>query len=159
MVKKLSAGILLYRRRNGDVQVFLVHPGGPFWVRKDDGVWSIPKGEYSNSDDPLVSAMREFFEETGSKVNGPCYPLSPLKQSGGKVVWAWVVEGDLDGSSLTSNTFSLEWPPHSGKMQKFPEVDRGGWFDLSTARTKLLPGQRGFLDQLQELLTHQQPKH
>jgi predicted NUDIX family NTP pyrophosphohydrolase len=156
MVKKLSAGILLYRWRNGNPQVFLVHPGGPFWARKDDGAWSIPKGEYSDGDDPLATAKREFFEETGSEVSGVCYTLSPLKQPSGKVVSAWAVEGALDAATVKSNTFSLEWPPYSGKMQEFPEVDRGAWFDLATARKKLLTGQRGFLDQLQELLTDHQ---
>jgi len=104
----------------------------------------------------LATAKREFFEETGSEVTGACYPLSSLKQPSGKVVSAWAVKGDLDAAGITSNTFSLEWPPRSGKMQEFPEVDRGGWFDLSTARTKLLPGQRGFLDQLQKFLAENQ---
>lgn len=156
MGNKLSAGILLYRLREGDVQVFLVHPGGPFWAGKDNGAWSIPKGEYSDGDDPLATAKREFFEETGSEVTGACYALSPLKQPSGKVVSAWAVKGDLNAAGMKSNTFSLEWPPHSGKMQEFPEVDRGGWFELSTARTKLLPGQRGFLDQLQKFLAGHQ---
>ncbi len=156
MAKKLSAGILLYRQREGNVQVFLVHPGGPFWVGKDDGAWSIPKGEYSDGDDPLATAKREFFEETGFEVTGTCYALLPLKQPSGKVVSAWAIKGDLDAAGMKSNTFSLEWPPRSGKMQEFPEIDRGGWFDLSTARTKLLPGQRGFLDQLQKFLAENQ---
>ena len=156
MAKKLSAGILLYRQREGNVQVFLVHPGGPFWVGKDDGAWSIPKGEYSDGDDPLVTAKREFFEETGFEVTGACYPLSSLMQPSGKVVSAWAVKGDLNAADVKSNTFALEWPPRSGKMQEFPEIDRGGWFDLSTARTKLLPGQRGFLVQLQKFLAENQ---
>jgi predicted NUDIX family NTP pyrophosphohydrolase len=152
MAKKLSAGIMLYRRRNEKVQVFLVHPGGPFWARKDEGVWSIPKGEYGEGEDPLITATREFFEETGAQVNGPFQFLSPLKQPSGKIISAWAVEGDLDENQVKSNTFSLEWPPRSGRIQEFPEVDRGAWFDLSTARTKLLIGQRSFLDQLQNLL-------
>lgn len=143
---------MLYRMRGGEVEVFLVHPGGPYWARKDDGAWSIPKGEYDVSDDPLATAKREFREETGSELAGSFHALTPLTQPGGKVVSAWAVEGDLDAATVQSNTFSLEWPPHSGKIQEFPEVDRGAWFDLHTARAKLLPGQRGFLNQLQQLL-------
>jgi predicted NUDIX family NTP pyrophosphohydrolase len=150
--KKLSAGILLYRLSGGEIQVLLVHPGGPFWAGKDDGAWSLPKGEYGEGDDPLATARREFSEETGSQVNGPFRPLSPVRQPSGKLVSAWVVEGDLDASTVKSNTFSLEWPPHSGKIQEFPEVDRGAWFDIATARTKLQPGQGAFLDQLLLLL-------
>jgi len=146
--RKLSAGILLYRMSGGEVEVFLVHPGGPYWAGKDDGAWSIPKGEYGEGDDPLATARREFSEETGSQVTGRFRPLSPVTQPSGKVVSAWAVEGDLDPSTVKSNMFSLEWPPHSGKTQEFPEVDCGGWFDIATARTKLQPGQRTFLDQL-----------
>lgn len=150
--KKLSAGILLYRIRGGEVEVFLVHPGGPYWARKDDGAWSIPKGEYHDGDDPLATAKREFCEETGSEVSGTFRALSPMTQPSGKVVSAWAVEGDLDASTVKSNAFTLEWPPHSGKSQEFPEVDRGAWFDLPTAQMKLQLGQRPFLDQLQQLL-------
>lgn len=150
--KKLSAGILLYRMRGGEIEVFLVHPGGPFWARKDEGAWSIPKGEYVANDDPLATAKREFHEETGFEVGRSFHPLTPLKQPSGKVISAWAVEGDVDAADVKSNTFSLEWPPHSGKTQEFPEVDRGAWFDLPTAQAKLQPGQRGFLDQLQQLL-------
>jgi len=152
MAKKWSAGVLLYRMRGREVEVFLVHPGGPYWARKDDGVWSIPKGEYDIGDDPLATAKQEFREETGSEVAGSFRALTPLTQPGGKVVSAWAVEGDLDAATVRSNTFSLEWPPHSGKTQEFPEIDRGAWFDLQTAPAKLLPGQRGFLGQLQQLL-------
>ncbi|MGE3152848.1 MAG: NUDIX domain-containing protein [Nitrospiraceae bacterium] len=152
MAKTLSAGILLYRRRQEGLQVLLVHPGGPFWSKKDDGAWSIPKGEYHEGDDALAAAKREFHEETGSEVNGPFCALSPLKQPSGKVVSVWAVEGDVDETGLNSNTVSMEWPPRSGTMQEFPEVDRGAWYDLATARTKLQQGQRGFLDQLQQLL-------
>jgi len=152
MAKKQSAGILLYRLRGGEAEVFLVHPGGPFWAKKDEGAWSIPKGEYGDDDDPLAAAQREFSEEIGSQVTGSFRPLSPLKQPSGKVIAAWAVEGDLDAATVKSNTFSLEWPPKSGKTQEFPEVDRGAWFDLPTARNKLQPGQRGFLDQLQRLV-------
>lgn len=152
MAKKLSAGILLYRMRREHIEVFLVHPGGPFWARKDEGAWSIPKGEYHEGDDPLGTARREFCEETGSEVRGPFSALSPLRQPSGKVVSAWAVEGDIDVATVKSNSFSMEWPPRSGNRQEFPEVDRGDWFDLPTAGMKLQPGQRGFLDQLQQLL-------
>lgn len=153
MAKKLSAGILLYRRRQEGLQVFLVHPGGPFWAKKDEGAWSIPKGMYQETEDTLAAAKREFHEETGSEVNGPFRALSPLKQPSGKVLSVWAAEGDLDETRLNSNTFFLEWPPRSGRMQEFPEVDRGAWFDLLAARTKLQQGQRGFLDQLEQLLS------
>ena len=152
MPRKLSAGLLLYRFEQASLQVFLVHPGGPFFAHKDEGAWSIPKGEYQQGDDPLATAKREFHEETGSDVTGSFHALSPLTQPNGKVVSAWAVESDIDEATVKSNTFSLEWPPRSGKRQECPEVDRGAWFDVPTARTKLQPGQRGFLDQLQQLL-------
>ena len=147
--KKLSAGILLYRRQKSDVNVFLVHPGGPFWAKKDEGAWSIPKGEYEVGEDPLAVAKREFQEETGFEISGLFRPLTALKQPSGKIISAWAVEGDIDPTTLTSNTFTLEWPPKSGKIREFPEVDRGDWFDLPTARMKLLAGQRAFVDQLE----------
>ncbi|MBA2486780.1 MAG: NUDIX domain-containing protein [Nitrospira sp.] len=150
--KKLSAGILLYRLPGGTVEVFLVHPGGPFWAKKDEGAWSIPKGEYEADEDPLAVAKREFHEETGVEVDGTVQPLSALKQPSGKVVSAWALKGDIDAAAITSNTFALEWPPKSGQMREFPEVDRGAWVVLSTARVKMQAGQRGFLDQLQQLL-------
>ncbi len=152
MTTKISAGILLYRVRDGAVEVFLVHPGGPYWARKDDGAWSIPKGEAAPGADLLATAVAEFHEETGSRLEGDPVPLEPLKQPGGKTVHAWAVCGDIDASSIRSNLFAIEWPPRSGKTQEFPEVDRGGWFDLAAARQKLLPGQRGFLDQLRHRL-------
>ncbi len=152
MAKKLSAGLLFYRMRGGKVEVFLVHPGGPFWAKKNEGAWSIPKGEHDEGEDPLAAAMREFQEETGFAVSGDCRALAPLKQPSGKVISAWAVEGEVDAASIKSNTFSLEWPPKSGKMKDFPEVDRAGWFDLPTARLKILPGQQPFLDQLEQLV-------
>ena len=151
-VNKLSAGIVLYRLQSGEVEVFLVHPGGPFWARKDEGAWSIPKGEYEAGEDPLTVAKREFREETGFDIEGTFHPLTALKQPSGKVISAWAVEDDVDAAALTSNTFTLEWPPKSGKTREYPEVDRGAWCDLPTARVKLQPGQRAFLDQLQEWL-------
>ncbi|WHZ24484.1 MAG: MutT-like protein [Nitrospira sp.] len=150
--KKLSAGILLYRLQGEVLEVFLVHPGGPFWVRKDEGAWSIPKGEYEAGTDPLTAAKREFQEETGFEVDGTFHSLITLKQPSGKLISAWAVEGDVDASALASNTFTLEWPPKSGRVLEVPEVDRGAWCDIPTARVKLQPGQRGFLDQLQRLL-------
>lgn len=145
---KASAGILLYRFRDGGLQVLLVHPGGPFWARKDDGAWSIPKGELDAEEDPLAAARREFQEETGHAVAGRFLALEPLRQGSGKRVHAWAVEGDLDAAAIRSNTFSLEWPPRSGQHRQFPEVDRAAWFPIAAAAQKLLPGQRGFLAQL-----------
>ena len=148
---KLSAGILLYRRKGQTLEVFLVHPGGPFWKNKDRGSWSIPKGEYEESEDPLAAAQREFEEETGTRVpEGKLQPLGEVRQPGGKLVTAWAIEGDCAAEEIRSNLFELEWPPKSGKLQKFPEVDRAGWFDLAEARDKLLPGQHEFLNRLAE---------
>ncbi|MDH4079681.1 MAG: NUDIX domain-containing protein [Nitrospira sp.] len=152
MGKKLSAGILLYRRSGQRLEVFLVHPGGPYWARKDHGAWSIPKGEHGEGEDALVAAKREFAEETSSQVTGSFHPLASLTQPSGKVVSAWAVEGDLDPATVRSNSFSLEWPPRSGRRQEFPEVDRGAWFDIPAAYVKLQAGQSGFLDRLQALL-------
>lgn len=146
---KLSAGVLMYRTGHGVVEVLIAHPGGPFWARKDDGVWSIPKGEYTDGEDPWAAAQREFLEELGLSVpDGPRVDLGPLKQPSGKVVTAFAVRGDLDVTESRSNTFQLEWPKGSGKMREFPEVDRVGWFSVAQARIKLLKGQRRFLDQL-----------
>ncbi len=145
---KKSAGLLMYRETCGRIEVFLVHPGGPFWARKDDGAWSIPKGEFEDGEDPLEAARREFQEETGSAALGDFQPMEPLKQPSGKTVYAWAVQGDADPAELKSNTFSLEWPPRSGRLQEFPEVDRAGWFTIETARRKILKGQAGFLEQL-----------
>ena len=146
---KLSAGVLVYRIRDGVVDVLIAHPGGPFWARKDDGVWSIPKGEYADGDDAWAAAQREFREELGLPVPaGPRIDFGPRKQPSGKVVTAFAVAGDLDVTDARSNTFELEWPRGSGRMREFPEVDRVAWFPVAQARTKLLKGQLAFLDQL-----------
>jgi predicted NUDIX family NTP pyrophosphohydrolase len=149
---KQSAGLLLYRRRQGKLEVFLVHPGGPLWVNKDAGAWSIPKGEHGPEEDPLVAARREFSEETGFTATGPFLPLTPLKQKGGKLIQAFACQGEVDPKHLTSNTFPLEWPPHSGQMQEFPEVDRAAWFSLEEAAEKIHPGQAAFLQELARLV-------
>jgi predicted NUDIX family NTP pyrophosphohydrolase len=149
---KLSAGILLFRRAV-DVEVLLVHPGGPFWARKDAGAWSIPKGEYEPTEDPLAAARREFAEELGaSPASGHAIELGTVKLTSGKVVTGWAVEGDFDAATATSNTFDLIWPPKSGQLQSFPEVDRAEWFSLAAARPKLNQGQVPFLDRLQAQL-------
>jgi predicted NUDIX family NTP pyrophosphohydrolase len=144
-----SAGILLHRRRGERLEVLLVHPGGPFWARRDEGAWSIPKGEYSGEEDPLLAARREFEEELGSPPpNGPAEDLGEIRQRGGKLVRAWAVPGDLDADAIVSNTFELEWPPRSGKVIEVPEVDRAAWFALEEARTRINPAQRELLDRL-----------
>ena len=151
---KLSAGLLLYRWVDDTPEVLLVHPGGPYWARKDDGSWSIPKGEYEPGDDPLQEAFREFREELGLDQPDALDPafLGEVRQPGGKRVSAWAVPGDLDVTDVRSNTFTLEWPRGSGRTREFPEVDRAGWFDLEGARRKLLRGQVGFIDRLADLL-------
>ena len=143
-----SAGLLMYRRSGGTLEVLLVHPGGPFWMKKDAGAWSIPKGEYEAEEEALAAAAREFQEETGLVARGPYTRLTPIRQPGGKVVEAWAFEGDCDAESLKSTTFSLEWPRGSGRRQEFPEVDRAGWFGLDEARRKILPAQAALLDEL-----------
>jgi predicted NUDIX family NTP pyrophosphohydrolase len=149
---KLSAGVLVYRVRDGVVEVLIAHPGGPFWARKDDGAWSIPKGEYADGDDAWAAAQREFGEELGLPVpDGPRSDLGALKQPGGKVVTAFAVPGDLEVTDARSNTFELEWPRGSGTMREFPEVDRVAWLPVAQARAKLLKGQRAFLDRLMAL--------
>ena len=153
MAKRISAGILLYRFRDGTLEIFLIHPGGPYWHGKDAGAWSIPKGELEEGDDELAAAQREFEEETGSRVSGEFLALEPLRLKSGKIVHAWAVRGDIDASAIRSNAFSMEWPPRSGRQQEFPEVDRGGWFTMGAAREKIHPGQQGFLDQLEERLS------
>jgi predicted NUDIX family NTP pyrophosphohydrolase len=152
MAAKTSAGILLYRRRGATVEVLLVHPGGPFWAKKDLGAWSIPKGEVAEGEEPLATAIREFAEETGFPLDGDFLPLRPCRQAGGKTIHAWAVEGDCDPTTLRSNTFSIEWPPRSGKRQEFPEVDRAAWFDLAEARERINRGQVVLLDELAAVL-------
>ena len=147
---KISAGLLLYRRHTGRLEVFLVHPGGPFWARKDLGAWSIPKGETGPGKDDLAEARREFQEETGHRVDGRFQPLKPIRQAGGKTVRAWAIEADCDAGRIVSNEFTMEWPPRSGRMQAFPEVDRAAWFDLPTARQKINPAQAALLDELEK---------
>jgi predicted NUDIX family NTP pyrophosphohydrolase len=156
---RISAGILLFRRcggegeaRAGEVQVLLVHPGGPFWKNKDLGAWSIPKGEVGDGEDLLATARREFAEEIGMPAPDFVMPLGAIRQKAGKVVHAWAAEGACDVSAVKSNTFRMEWPLKSGKWAEFPEVDKAGWFSLAEAREKLLPAQAGFLDALERVL-------
>lgn len=145
---KISAGLLPYRRRDGRLEVFLVHPGGPFWAKKDEHAWSVPKGEADPGEDLLAAAHREFAEETGLACDGPALALTPVRQRGGKTVHAWAVEAELDPDQVRSNTFELEWPPRSGRLQDFPEVDRAAWLGLAEARRKIHKGQVELLDEL-----------
>jgi predicted NUDIX family NTP pyrophosphohydrolase len=150
-----SAGILLYRLTAGSrCEVLLGHMGGPFWARKDDGAWSIPKGEHGPDEEPLAVARREFEEELGSPVPGADFlPLGQLRTTSGKLLTVWAAEGDLDAAASRSNTFTIEWPPRSGRLQEFPEIDRSGWFPVAEARAKLVKGQVPFLDRLLDRLT------
>ena len=149
---KISAGILLFRRRGESVEVLLAHPGGPFWAKKDEGAWSIPKGLADEGEDLLAAARREFCEETGMAVEGPLLDLGAFRQAGGKTVVAWAAEGDFDPAALASNSFSIEWPPGSGKFATFPEADRAGWFSLEAAQAKAVRGQRAIVAALAERL-------
>ncbi len=150
---KRSAGILLYRKTGAEPEVLLVHPGGPFWARKDAGAWSIPKGEYDDQEEARACALREFEEETGTALSpAELIELGSVKQKGGKVVTAWAAEGDIDADAITSNTFTIEWPPRSGRTAEFPEIDRAAWFDLETAREKMIGAQAELLDRLAEEL-------
>ena len=149
---KHSAGLLMYRWRKGHPEVFLVHPGGPFWARKTVGAWSIPKGEYFNNEQPLEAAKREFREETGFVAEGNFIGLGTLTQPGGKAVHAWALEGDCDAGKLSSNTLQIEWPPRSGRRIEIPEVDMGAWFPIKLARERILKGQAPFLDLLLQKL-------
>jgi predicted NUDIX family NTP pyrophosphohydrolase len=156
IMPKISAGLLLYRVRRGAPEVFLVHPGGPFWAKKNAGAWSIPKGEASPGEDLLAAAQREFREETGLDIGGHFRALVLIRQSSGKLVHAWAVAGDCDADAIRSNTFEMEWPPRSGQRREVPEVDRAAWLDLPTARVKISKGQLGLLDQLERLLESEQ---
>jgi predicted NUDIX family NTP pyrophosphohydrolase len=149
---KKSAGILLFRKKGGHLEVFLVHPGGPFFVKKDLAAWSIPKGEVNDDEDPLAAAKREFLEETAVAIDGEFVALNPIRQKSGKVVLAWAVEGEIDETSIRSNSFAMEWPPRSGRFQEFPEIDKGAWFSIPEARQKIIVAQAGFLDELVEKL-------
>jgi predicted NUDIX family NTP pyrophosphohydrolase len=152
-MSKQSAGILLYKYTGKIIQVLLVHPGGPFWAKRDLGVWSIPKGELEEGEAPTLAAKREFFEEVGQKVPaGDLISLGEAKQASGKVVYVWALQADLDVTDIKSNTFKTEWPPKSGVMQEFPENDRAAWFDLNIAKQKLFPYQSALIDRLAEYL-------
>jgi len=153
-----SAGLLMYRRRKGVVQILLIHPGGPFWANKDAGAWSIPKGEFSGDENALTAARREFEEETGFLPAGRFVQLTPVKQPSGKVIHAWALEGDLDATAIRSNTFTLEWPPQSGVHQEFPEVDRAAWFTIEAAKEKIIKGQTDFIDELQRIIETDSPE-
>jgi predicted NUDIX family NTP pyrophosphohydrolase len=148
---KQSAGILLYRITDKQLQVFLVHPGGPFFRNKDEGAWSIPKGEYVDGEEPLVAAQREFEEETGQIISGNFVKLQPVKQKSGKIVQAWAVEGDINHDTIKSNLFEIEWPPKSGKKVSFPEIDRAAWFTIEIAKQKIIPGQMALVEELEKL--------
>jgi predicted NUDIX family NTP pyrophosphohydrolase len=145
---KRSAGILLFRRSGAALEFFLVHPGGPFWKKKDEGAWSIPKGEYNDDEDPLQAARREFKEETGYDVDGQFIPLKDVKLKSGKPITAWALEKDIDATGVRSNTFSIEWPPRSGRMQDFPEIDRADWFETTDALLRINEAQSSFIKEL-----------
>jgi predicted NUDIX family NTP pyrophosphohydrolase len=147
---KRSAGLLLFRESGAELEVLLAHPGGPFWFNKDEGSWSIPKGEIAEDEEPLTAARREFREEIGFAPEGEFLPLTPVRQASGKLVYAWAIRGDFDPAQLSSNTFSIEWPSRSGKFKDFPEIDRAGWFNLAAARAKILQAQTPLLDELAE---------
>ena len=147
-----SAGLLVYKRAKSGLQIFLVHPGGPFWAKKDRGAWSIPKGEFAEGEEALAAACREFREEVGQDVAGPFVALTPRRQPSRKMIHAWAVEGEVDAEALVSNEFELEWPPRSGRMQRCPEVDAGAWFAFDEARGRIQPGQLPILEELAQLL-------
>lgn len=152
MPNKKSAGLLLFRQKSGELEVLLAHMGGPYWEKKDEGSWSIPKGEFDENEDPLNAAKREFEEETGTVPVGDFIPLEPLKQPSGKLIYAWAVKAEFDPATLRSNMFSIEWPPKSGKQQEFPEIDRAAWLTPEVAKRKILKGQAPFVDQLQKIV-------
>ena len=148
---KLSAGILVYRLKNDEIEVFLCHPGGPFYKNKDSAVWTIPKGEFDENEEAFTAAKREFKEETGQEIRGDFIPMRPIRyKDGKKIVYAWAVNGNIDATNIKSNTFPLEWPPKSGKFMEVPEVDRGGWFNIEVAKQKILPSLSLLLEDLVE---------
>ncbi|HMJ46960.1 MAG TPA: NUDIX domain-containing protein [Ferruginibacter sp.] len=149
---KKSAGILFYRLDNKRLEVFLVHPGGPFWKNKDNGTWSIPKGEFAENELPLDAAIREVKEETGISCSGTFIELNHIKQKGGKIIYAWALEKEIDPVEITSNTFEIEWPPRTGQFKSFPEVDKGDWFKIKEAKEKINSAQTGFIDELAQKL-------
>src|SRR5258706_5337278 len=151
-VAKRSAGILLYRRANGGLEVLLAHPGGPFWKKRDLGAWTLPKGEIDEGEDPFAAARREFVEETGFEPGESAIALRPVKQPSGKTIYAWAIEGDCDPAAARSMVFRMEWPPKSGKEEEFPEIDKVEWFAIPEAERRILPGQAPFLAQLQSLV-------
>jgi predicted NUDIX family NTP pyrophosphohydrolase len=155
---RVSAGLLMYRFKDDTMEVLLAHPGGPFFQKKDDGAWSIPKGEPEPGEDLLAAAQREFEEETGLKPAGTFLPLKPIQQKGGKVVHAWAFQGDCDPNAIRSNTFTMEWPPRSGRQAEFPEIDRAEFFDLSTARKKIKAGQEALIEELASVLRERPSK-
>lgn len=152
MANKRSAGLMLYRTQHSAIEVFLVHPGGPFWTKKDEGAWTIPKGEIGEGEDALAAAIREFAEETGTTLAGEFHPLPAVRQAGGKTVLAWALAGEIDATAIRSNEFEMEWPPKSGKRRRFPEVDRAQWFALEEARRKINKAQIALLDALTALI-------
>lgn len=149
---KQSAGILLYKQTDNRLLVFLVHPGGPFYIKKDNGSWSVPKGEFLDDEDALLAAQREFEEETGQRIAGDFIKLTPIIQKSGKKVYVWAVKGDIDHETIVSNNFEMEWPPRSGKSKSFPEVDRAAWFETDTAKAKILAAQVGLIEELEQIL-------
>lgn len=152
-MSKISAGLLMYRSHEGMLQVLLVHPGGPFFKRKDEGAWSIPKGEVELGEEPLDTARREFMEEVGIPPTGSFIELTPVKQKGGKIVHAWAFQGECDPSSIVSNTFLMEWPPKSGRQVEFPEIDRAEFFDTAAAKRKINTAQMAFVEELERRVT------
>ena len=155
---RVSAGLLMYRIQDGKLQVLLAHPGGPMFKNKDDGVWTIPKGEVDPGEDLLETAKREFTEETSVRPNGPFIPLTPITQKGGKIVHAWAFKGDCDPGTIVSNTFSIEWPPRSGRLMDFPEIDRAEFFDVAAASRKIKAAQTALVDELQGVVEPKRPR-
>ena len=151
-MQKKSAGILLYRFHNNCIEILLVHPGGPYWAKKDAGAWSIPKGEFEENEDPLNAATREMKEETGVTISGEFIELTPVKQKSRKLIYAWGVQGNINPEELTSNTFEIEWPPRSGKKKSFPEIDKAAWFKPEEAKKKIIEGQIPLIEEIEKKL-------